>query len=117
MFGQSLDLVDACGLTYCHVFPFSPRKGTPAARMPQLAKADVKARAARLRAKGEAALAAYLESQVGVSTTLLIERDGMGRTPEFAEVLFTPQGAEQGTLVAARITGTTGGQRLTGELV
>ena len=57
MFARSLDIVDDCGLTFLHVFPFSPRKGTPAARMPQVAPSEIKARAARLRDKGEQALA------------------------------------------------------------
>ncbi len=62
MFRNTLDLVDECGLTYLHVFPFSPRNGTPAARMPQVARPQIKERAARLRAKGDAALSSYLEA-------------------------------------------------------
>ena len=69
-------LVDECGLTYLHVFPFSPRPGTPAARMPQVAGPAVKERAARLRAAGEAALAAHPRRQVGSDVELLMERDG-----------------------------------------
>ncbi len=67
MFSRSLDLVDECGLTQLHVFPFSPRPGTPAARMPQLDRALIKERAQRLREKGEAALRAHLDAQVGAS--------------------------------------------------
>src|SRR6267142_4587776 len=67
MFSRSLDLVDACGLTYLHVFPFSPRPGTPAARMPQVARDIVKARARRLRQSGEAALARHLAGEVGAT--------------------------------------------------
>ena len=63
MFADSLRLVDDCGLTFLHVFPFSPRPGTPAARMPQVARAAVKERAARLRQKGEAALAGHLQAR------------------------------------------------------
>ena len=117
MFSRSLDIVDECGLTYLHVFPFSPRKGTPAARMPQLAKVEVKARAARLRAKGDAALDAYLAGQAGVRTTVLVERDGMGRTPEFAEMVFAACGAEQGALVDAKVTGVTDQRQLAGVLL
>ena len=65
MFARSLDLVEECGLTHLHVFPFSPRPGTPAARMPQLASDIVKDRARRLRARGEAALRRHLDAQVG----------------------------------------------------
>ena len=86
MFENSLKLVDDAGLSFLHVFPFSPRSGTPAARMPQLDRALVKDRAARLRARGGAALAARLASLVGTAQTLLMEKDGMGRTPCFAPV-------------------------------
>ena len=86
MFENSLKLVDDAGLSFLHVFPFSARGGTPAARMPQLDRALVKDRAARLRAKGDAALAARLASLVGTAQTLLMEKDGMGRTPCFAPV-------------------------------
>ena len=86
MFARSLDLVDACGLTQLHVFPFSPRPGTPAARMPQLDRGLVKERAARLREKGDAALAAHLTSQVGTRHSVLTERGGIGRTEQFVAV-------------------------------
>src|SRR3954465_11315728 len=78
MFGRTLDLVAEAGLTYLHVFPYSPRPGTPAARMPQLAKEGRKERAARLRAAGEVALGRFLEAQVGMRRRALIERDGTG---------------------------------------
>ncbi|MFN8731938.1 MAG: tRNA (N(6)-L-threonylcarbamoyladenosine(37)-C(2))-methylthiotransferase MtaB, partial [Hyphomonadaceae bacterium] len=78
-FADSLALVDEVGLAFLHVFPFSPRPETPAARMPQLDKATIKARAALLRDKGQQALAAYLDSQIGTTQTVLIERDGKGR--------------------------------------
>jgi threonylcarbamoyladenosine tRNA methylthiotransferase MtaB len=93
MFANSLAHVDDCGLTYLHVFPFSPRKGTPAARMPQVAKPAVKARAAQLRARGDAALTAYLDQQIGRETDILLERATMGRTPQFAEVELTANAA------------------------
>jgi threonylcarbamoyladenosine tRNA methylthiotransferase MtaB len=86
MFENSLKLVDDAGLSFLHVFPFSARGGTPAARMPQLDRALVKDRAARLRTRGAAALAARLASLVGTAQTLLMEKDGMGRTPCFAPV-------------------------------
>jgi len=85
-FARSLDLVDACGLTQLHVFPFSPRPGTPAARMPQLAPPLIKERAARLRAKGGAALAAHLERHVGARHRVLTERGGIGHTEQFLTV-------------------------------
>jgi len=86
MFSRSLDLVDECGLTQLHVFPFSPRPGTPAARMPQLDRAIVKERAQRLRAKGEAAFTRHLESQRGETRLVLTERGGIGRTEQFTAV-------------------------------
>jgi threonylcarbamoyladenosine tRNA methylthiotransferase MtaB len=86
MFARSLDLVDACGLTHLHVFPFSPRPGTPAARMPQIRRDVVKARARRLREKGEAALRRHLEAQVGARRQVLIESDELGRTEHFTRV-------------------------------
>jgi threonylcarbamoyladenosine tRNA methylthiotransferase MtaB len=115
MFANSLQLVDDCGLTFLHVFPFSPRKRTPAARMPQVPGPVVKERAARLRQRGEAALADHLDRQVGAHVELLIERERLGRTPGFAELdLAGP--ATPGTLVEARVTGSSG-RRLRGELL
>ena len=73
MFARSLDLVDECGLTQLHVFPFSPRPGTPAARMPQVAREVVKDRARRLREKGEAALRRHLDGEVGAQRRVLTE--------------------------------------------
>lgn len=91
MFARSLDLVDECGLTQLHVFPFSPRPGTPAARMPQLDRAVIKERAQRLRDTGEAALRHFLESQIGQQRQVLTERGGIGRTEQFTAVrLATP---------------------------
>jgi threonylcarbamoyladenosine tRNA methylthiotransferase MtaB len=86
MFTRSLDLVGECGLTQLHVFPFSPRPGTPAARMPLLDRAIVKQRAQRLREKGEAALLAHLSAQVGTRRLVLTERGGIGRTEQFTAV-------------------------------
>jgi len=104
MFAGSLDLVDDCGLTFLHVFPFSPRPGTPAARMPPLAHPVVKERAARLRQKGAVALASYLEAQVGRDVEVLMERDRLGRTPGYAEMAL-PTTALAGCVLAARVTG------------
>lgn len=113
-FEESLSLVDELGLAFLHVFPYSPRPMTPAARMPQLDKAIIKERAARLRAKGEVALAAYLDAQIGTTQRVLIERDGKGRLDSFAEILV--EGALAGTTVNAMITSRDGG-RLVGILV
>ena len=86
MFARSLDLVDECGLTQLHVFPFSPRPGTPAARMPQIDRAVVKERARRLREKGETALRGYLDREVGARRRVLVESHALGRTEQFMPV-------------------------------
>ena len=111
MFAQSLQLVQDCDLTFLHVFPFSPRKGTPAARMPQVPGAEVKARAARLRAAGDAALERHLRAQVGQTHRILMESPRLGRTEQFTEVNFDHDQPE-GAIVTARITGWQG-ERLT----
>jgi threonylcarbamoyladenosine tRNA methylthiotransferase MtaB len=86
MFARSLDLVDACGLTRLHVFPFSPRPGTPAARMPQLPRTLAKERARQLRARGEAAFKQYLDSQVGRRCRVLAESRAGGHNEQFTPV-------------------------------
>ena len=86
MFAHSLGLVDECGLIQLHVFPFSPRPGTPAARMPQVPREVVKDRARRLREKGEAALRRHLDREVGMQRQVLTERGGIGRTEQFTPV-------------------------------
>jgi threonylcarbamoyladenosine tRNA methylthiotransferase MtaB len=86
MFARSLALIDDCGLTQLHVFPFSPRPGTPAARMPQLDREVAKDRARRLRDKGEAALAAQLSRQVGARRSVLVEMGNVGHTAQFLPV-------------------------------
>ncbi|MFC0279231.1 tRNA (N(6)-L-threonylcarbamoyladenosine(37)-C(2))-methylthiotransferase MtaB [Falsigemmobacter intermedius] len=107
MFDNSLRLVDDCGLTFLHVFPYSPRKGTPAARMPQVKGPFIKDRAARLRAKGDQALEAHLASQQGVIHQILMESAQLGRTGQFTEVNFSmPQ--PEGQIVTAKITGRAG---------
>jgi threonylcarbamoyladenosine tRNA methylthiotransferase MtaB len=88
MFRRSLDLVDECGLAFLHVFPYSPRPGTPAARMPAVDPVVVRERAARLRACGEAALAADLARRIGVVEEVLVERPGRGRAACYAAVRF-----------------------------
>jgi threonylcarbamoyladenosine tRNA methylthiotransferase MtaB len=86
MFARSLDLVADCGLTYLHVFPFSPRPGMPAARMPQVAGEVVKERAKRLRTRGEAALRRHLDGEVGSRRRVLTELGARGRTEQFTPV-------------------------------
>ncbi|WP_210496398.1 tRNA (N(6)-L-threonylcarbamoyladenosine(37)-C(2))-methylthiotransferase MtaB [Microvirga antarctica] len=89
MFARSLDIVDECGLTHLHVFPFSPRPGTPAARMPAVPRAVVKERAGRLRARGAEALIAHLDREVGQQREVLIELNQLGRTQAFTPVRFS----------------------------
>jgi len=86
MFRRSLDLVEECGIAFLHVFPSSARAGTPAARMPQLDRALVRERAARLRIAGAAALGAELNSRIGSRSAVLIERPGLGRSAFYASV-------------------------------
>ena len=104
MFENSLRLVEECGLTFLHVFPFSPRKGTPAARMPQLRGPVIRDRAARLRAAGETALARHLAAQTGRTHRILTEGPRIGRTEQFTEVAFAGDRPE-GHIVTAAITG------------
>ncbi|MFN0265025.1 tRNA (N(6)-L-threonylcarbamoyladenosine(37)-C(2))-methylthiotransferase MtaB [Tepidamorphus sp. 3E244] len=104
-FQRSLDIVTECGLTHLHVFPFSPREGTPAARMPQLERAIVKERAARLRAEGDRALQAHLDSRVGMSADILVERPGIGRTEQFTEARLPDDTSEPGRIVPAILAG------------
>jgi threonylcarbamoyladenosine tRNA methylthiotransferase MtaB len=89
MFARSLDLVDECGLTFLHVFPFSPRPGTPAARMPQVEGRAIRDRARRLREKGEAALRKRLADEVGKTRAVLIESETQGRTEHFLPVAIS----------------------------
>jgi threonylcarbamoyladenosine tRNA methylthiotransferase MtaB len=111
MFQQSLQLVADCDLTFLHVFPFSPRKGTPAARMPQVPGPDIKSRAARLRAAGDAALDRHLAGQIGREHQVLVEGPRLGRTEQFTEVSFTSDQPE-GQIQRVRISGKAG-DRLT----
>ena len=112
MFEKSMRLVEDCGLTWLHVFPFSAREGTPAARIPPVDGRIVKARAAELRVLGARHVADYLAAQVGLEAQVLIENPHMGRTEGFAETRFaTPQPV--GQIVSAQLTGVEDG-RLTG---
>ncbi|SHF18603.1 threonylcarbamoyladenosine tRNA methylthiotransferase MtaB [Loktanella atrilutea] len=103
-FANSLALVRDCHLTWLHVFPYSPRPGTPAARMPQVRGPQIKDRAARLRAAGEAAVQAHLAAQLGQRHNILMESARMGRTTQFAEVHLDSDQPE-GRIVPVQITG------------
>ncbi|MBN9077222.1 MAG: tRNA (N(6)-L-threonylcarbamoyladenosine(37)-C(2))-methylthiotransferase MtaB [Rhizobiales bacterium 65-79] len=103
MFENSLAIVEECGLTHLHVFPFSPRAGTPAARMPQLPRHVVKERAARLRAAGERAYRAHLDRTIGSRQAILVEHDGIGRTEGFT--LAAIDTGAPGEIVEAVIAG------------
>jgi threonylcarbamoyladenosine tRNA methylthiotransferase MtaB len=113
MFENSVKLVTDCDLTFLHVFPFSARKGTPAARMPKVPGDQIKLRAARLRAAGDAALARHLDSQQGASHRILMESPRLGRTEQFTEVVFDTDQPE-GQIVLARIIGQAQGKLLAG---
>lgn len=110
MFQQSLAIVEACDLTHLHVFPYSPRPGTPAARMPQVDRGIIKERAARLRQKGELALMRHLSKETGKTRSVLMEKNGLGRTEQFTltEVALTDgtDGAP-GAIIPVTITGHT----------
>ncbi|MBX3508384.1 tRNA (N(6)-L-threonylcarbamoyladenosine(37)-C(2))-methylthiotransferase MtaB [Parvibaculum sp.] len=102
MFENTMRLVDECGLTWLHVFPFSPRPGTPAAKMPQVPRAVAKARAERLRAKGEAAVRAHLDSGLGATRPVLMETPTLGRTHQFTPVRVKEE-ARAGEIIALRL--------------
>jgi len=110
MFSRSLDLVEECDLTFLHVFPYSPRPGTPAARMPQVAGHLIKGRAKRLRAAGEAALRRRLQSEIGKTREVLIESASQGRTEHYLPVAIA--GGDVGRVLPLRIGGSDG-ERLT----
>jgi threonylcarbamoyladenosine tRNA methylthiotransferase MtaB len=105
---NSLKLLDDCDIIAAHVFPFSPRPNTPAARMPQVERELVKARAARLRDAAAARRARWLESLVGTVQPILVEGPGIGHTDHFAPVAVA--GAQRGETGQARITGFDGKQ-------
>jgi threonylcarbamoyladenosine tRNA methylthiotransferase MtaB len=111
MFVRSLDLVDQCGLTYLHVFPFSARPGTAAARMPPVASGVIKERAGALRQKGEAALRRHLEAEIGARRRVLTEAGGIGRTEQFTKVRLAGT-IEPGLMLNVTIAGHDGRQLL-----
>ncbi|OHC73697.1 MAG: tRNA (N(6)-L-threonylcarbamoyladenosine(37)-C(2))-methylthiotransferase MtaB [Rhodospirillales bacterium RIFCSPLOWO2_12_FULL_58_28] len=108
MFKDTLAAVEEMGLTYLHVFPYSPRPGTPAARMPQTPSAERKLRAERLRAAGDTALARFFEARVGSDARVLAEKDNCGHCEHFAPVRLAFD-VEPGTIVDVRITGRVAG--------
>ena len=112
MFQNTLGLVEDCGLTYLHVFPFSPRAGTPAARMPQLSRQLVQQRARTVRQQGHSALEAFLSSEVGKVRNILVEKPGFGRTEHYAPVAVGS--GYPGEIVSARIFGVAA-NRLSGQ--
>jgi threonylcarbamoyladenosine tRNA methylthiotransferase MtaB len=117
MFENTLDLVRQCDIAYLHVFPFSPRTGTPAARMPQVDRDVIKARAARLRALGVEQLVAHLDRHVGKTGTVLVEKNASGRLADFTLLAVQDAGnARPGALLDVAITGHDG-KRLTGRIV
>ncbi|MDT3685303.1 MAG: tRNA (N(6)-L-threonylcarbamoyladenosine(37)-C(2))-methylthiotransferase MtaB [Pseudorhodoplanes sp.] len=109
MFARSLALVDDCGITHLHVFPFSPRPGTPAARMPQVHGTVVKERARRLREKGAAALRRHLQGEIGARRQVLTELNGIGRTAQFTPVRL-PLAAAPGQMMELSIAAHDGRQ-------
>ncbi|MFN9847206.1 MAG: tRNA (N(6)-L-threonylcarbamoyladenosine(37)-C(2))-methylthiotransferase MtaB [Alphaproteobacteria bacterium] len=111
MFENTLRLVEEAGLSFLHVFPYSARPGTPAARMPPVKGPVIKARAARLRAVGDAALARHLDRQVGRTLDSLVESDGRARAADFTEVIFEGE-ARVGAIAGLRVTGHDGRRAL-----
>jgi threonylcarbamoyladenosine tRNA methylthiotransferase MtaB len=105
-FGNSVKLVEDCDLTWLHVFPYSPRPGTPAARMPQVNGTAIKDRAARLRAMGNRQVSRHLAQQVGQTHQVLMETPHMGRTAQFTQVSFKTAQPE-GQIVTTKITAQT----------
>ncbi|PCH82203.1 MAG: tRNA (N(6)-L-threonylcarbamoyladenosine(37)-C(2))-methylthiotransferase MtaB [Hyphomicrobiales bacterium] len=105
MFENSLNIIDECGLTHLHIFPFSPRPGTPAEKMPQLERRLVKDRAARLRQKGNIVLEKFLANEVGSVRSILVEKNGLGRTEQFTQAEL--DSGKPGDIVRAKIVGST----------
>ena len=103
-FAHALSLIDVCGLAFVHAFTFSPREGTPAARMPQVERRVVKERAARLRTAGAAALVRHLDAWVGREAVGVVEREGFARLPDFTAVQLPLSPAEKGPRVCLHFT-------------
>ncbi len=116
MFENTLALVEECNLAYLHVFPFSPRTGTPAARMPQLDRKIITARAAHLRQLGQNQLAAHLQNHVGKTADVLMEKSGQGRLADFSQVqVKDAKNTRPGAIISVQLQ-THDGTRLSGEL-
>lgn len=108
MFENTLKIVEDCNLTYLHVFPYSPRPGTPAARMPQLTQAFIKDRAKRLRELGERKELEFLKSRIGTKANVLVESQDLGRTEHFCPVDVSQLPSElkiEGSIIPLTITG------------
>ena len=104
MFANSLRLVEECALTFLHVFPYSIRPGTPAAKMPQVHGTVIKERAARLRQAGQAALARHLDGQVGKTVRVLVEKPGFARLDDFTPIALEAASDQSGQTGTAHIT-------------
>jgi threonylcarbamoyladenosine tRNA methylthiotransferase MtaB len=102
MFENSLKMIAECDLTWLHVFPYSARTGTPAAKMPPVSGRIIKERAKQLRAAGAAQVEKHLRAQIGKVQPILMESDNMGRTPQFAEVRFS-KAQKEGSIVTAKL--------------
>ncbi|MFN3610264.1 MAG: tRNA (N(6)-L-threonylcarbamoyladenosine(37)-C(2))-methylthiotransferase MtaB [Hyphomonas sp.] len=111
-FENSLRLIEECGLSFLHAFPYSPRPGTPAAKMPQLAKPLIKDRAARLRAAGDAALLRHFDRHLRRVRDVLVERDTAARLSDFTQVKLSREAGEGGRIARVQITGHDGKQLL-----
>lgn len=116
MFANTLKIVEECDLTYLHVFPYSERPGTPAAKMPQVAHEKRKDRAAQLRVAGERQVEKFLKAQVGAIRMVVIERDDYGHTEHFAPVKLD-RTAAAGSLVRVEITSMLDKQTLSGRII
>jgi len=116
MFENSIRLVDDCGLTFLHVFPYSVRPGTPAAKMPQVNGADIKARARALRMAGERQLSGFVAAQVGQTMDVLFETETRGRTPHYLNVEIAGRNMKPGDIAPVRLLHPAG-HDLAGELV
>lgn len=116
MFENTLASIDACGIDYLHVFPFSPRPGTPAARMPQVDTALVRERAARLREKGRERLALRLERHVGTTARALTEGESRARLADFAPIRLEGSAPKAGQIVQVFLAGRTDSE-LVGKII
>ncbi len=109
MHENSCDLIRQCGITYLHVFPFSPRNGTPAARMPQVPRQIIKQRAANLRQIGTQELQTFLSKQIGQTKSVLLEKPNQGHSEDFAPIrLANDEPCVPGAIVCVKITGQQG---------